>query len=384
MGLKYNDFFKWYTIKEKYKSIISNKLVSSKSEKLKFSLRNSNKIKNNENNNSIAINKENDLRPLRKKENKYLYKKICNNNRKYEHKLLSSHFYKKFVKNKSDNINYEGNNKNTRNKSKINNSLIISGNHNNIIKELKVKNNEIIKKSYSSKSLISLNKANINEKMIENKVNNIINNLLSQNENNIHNNNSINLSFNIKKPLIAEKFVNTNLKQVPTNKEQYLSFNEQIKNLENKKLRNYINGGINNKLFNLKKYKKIYFDYFSKNNFDNSINKQEIRNIIIGHKINSKFYNKNNFKMKKCASNYDLGFKKFKKEFINEYNEKKFNYSSKRKYFNKNEYLKFFDNESFNKIASIDVKFKNIFSSLKNNKTIRGKNISKNSQIFKL
>ena len=347
-------------------------------------MRNSNKIKNNENNNSIAINKENDLRPLRKKENKYLYKKICNNNRKYEHKLLSSHFYKKFVKNKSDNINYEGNNKNTRNKSKINNSLIISGNHNNIIKELKVKNNEIIKKSYSSKSLISLNKANINEKMIENKVNNIINNLLSQNENNIHNNNSINLSFNIKKPLIAEKFVNTNLKQVPTNKEQYLSFNEQIKNLENKKLRNYINGGINNKLFNLKKYKKIYFDYFSKNNFDNSINKQEIRNIIIGHKINSKFYNKNNFKMKKCASNYDLGFKKFKKEFINEYNEKKFNYSSKRKYFNKNEYLKFFDNESFNKIASIDVKFKNIFSSLKNNKTIRGKNISKNSQIFKL
>ena len=220
--------------------------------------------------------------------------------------------------------------------------------------------------------------------MIENKVNNIINNLLSQNENNIHNNNSINLSFNIKKPLIAEKFVNTNLKQIPTNKEQYLSFNEQIKNLENKKLRNYINGGINNKLFNLKKYKKIYFDYFSKNNFDNSINKQEIRNIIIGHKINSKFYNKNNFKMKKCASNYDLGFKKFKKEFINEYNEKKFNYSSKRKYFNKNEYLKFFDNESFNKIASIDVKFKNIFSSLKNNKTIRGKNISKNSQIFKL
>ena len=379
-----NDFFKWYTIKEKYKSIISNKLVSSKSEKLKFSLRNSNKIKNNENNNSIAINKENDLRPLRKKENKYLYKKICNNNRKYEHILLSSHFNKKFVKNKSDNINYEGNNKNTRNKSKINNSLIISGNHNNIIKELKVKNNEIIKKSYSSKSLISLNKANINEKMIENKVNNIINNLLSQNENNIHNNNSINLSFNIKKPLIAEKFVNTNLKQIPTNKEQYLSFNEQIKNLENKKLRNYINGGINNKLFNLKKYKKIYFDYFSKNNFDNSINKQEIRNIIIGHKINSKFYNKNNFKMKKCASNYDLGFKKFKKEFINEYNEKKFNYSSKRKYFNKNEYLKFFDNESFNKIASIDVKFKNIFSSLKNNKTIRGKNISKNSQIFKL
>ena len=141
-----NDFFKWYTIKEKYKSIISNKLVSSKSEKLKFSLRNSNKIKNNENNNSIAINKENDLRPLRKKENKYLYKKICNNNRKYEHKLLSSHFNKKFVKNKSDNINYEGNNKNTRNKSKINNSLIISGNHNIIIKELKVKNNEIIKK----------------------------------------------------------------------------------------------------------------------------------------------------------------------------------------------------------------------------------------------
>ena len=379
-----NDFFKWYTIKEKYKSIISNKLVSSKSEKLKFSLRNSNKIKNNENNNSIAINKENDLRPLRKKENKYLYKKICNNNRKYEHIFLSSNFNKKFVKNKSDNINYEGNNKNTRNKSKINNSLIISGNHNNIIKELKVKNNEIIKKSYSSKSLISLNKGNINEKMIENKVNNIINKLLSQNENNIHNNNSINLSFNIKKPLIAEKFVNTNLKQVPTNKEQYLSFNEQIKNLENKKLRNYINGGINNKLFNLKKYKKIYFDYFSKNNFDNSINKQEIRNIIIGHKINSKFYNKNNFKMKKCVSNYDLGFKMFKKEFINEYNEKKFNYSSKRKYFNKNEYLKFFDNESFNKIASIDVKFKNIFSSLKNNKTIRGKNISKNSQIFKL
>ena len=61
-----NDFFKWYKTKKKHKSILSNKLFFSKSEKLNFSSRNSSKIKINENNNNIIINKKKRFKTIEK------------------------------------------------------------------------------------------------------------------------------------------------------------------------------------------------------------------------------------------------------------------------------------------------------------------------------
>ena len=89
-------------------------------------------------------------------------------------------------------------------------------------------------------------------------------------------------------------------------------------------------------------------------------------------KNNNKKYN-----IKKYMSQYDIGFNKFKKDYINAYREKKFNFSKYKKYFNKNEYLKIFDNKSFIKMLSVEEKINNMVNSVRKTGKIVGKNTYK-------
>ena len=95
-------------------------------------------------------------------------------------------------------------------------------------------------------------------------------------------------------------------------------------------------------------------------------------NLFFGNKITNK---KN--KLKKYESQYDLGFKKFKMDYMNYYRDKKFNFSKSKKYNNRNEYFNMFDHRSFNKILSIEEKIGNLFSSLRKTKKTIGKNTFK-------
>ena len=235
--------------------------------------------------------------------------------------------------------------------------------------------------SHSTKNLISLN--NINKQIIQNKVNNIVDNLLLEKKKYNYVKSSPQTSFYINKSINPRKYIDFNLKIEPNNIKNYTSFNKQIKAIGSKKLRSYLIEGINNYSLNLKKYNKLNFDYFSIYNYDNKINKmnnKEIKNIIIGNKNKKNIHfgknNRNKNKMKKSYSLYDFEINKFKLDYINAYNDKKFNFSKNKKYSIRNKYFYLFNNKSFYKILSIDQKFKNIFSSLQKTSKIIGKNTS--------
>ena len=108
------------------------------------------------------------------------------------------------------------------------------------------------------------------------------------------------------------------------------------------------------------------------------MNNKEIKNIIIGNKNKKNIHfgnnNRNKNKIKKSYSLYDFEINKFKLDYINAYNDKKFNFSKNKKYSIRNKYFYLFNNKSFNKILSIDQKIKNIFSSLQKTSKIIGKN----------
>ena len=216
--------------------------------------------------------------------------------------------------------------------------------------------------------------------MTQNKINNIVEHLLLENKNKNNETKISYLSFPKKKTINPKEYIEINLKKYPYEKESFNSYNEPVKALGSKTLRNYLIEGINDYSRNIKQYNKINFDFFSLNNYDNKNSNKEIENIIIGNRnkhnllFGNIIKNKKN-KFKKYESQYDLGFKKFKMDYMNFYRDKKFNFSKNKKYNNRNEYFKMFDHKSFNKMLSIEEKIGNLFSSLR--KT--GKKIGKNT-----
>ena len=139
-----------------------------------------------------------------------------------------------------------------------------------------IKKNENQRKYHSTKNLVSLK--SINEKMIQNKVNNIIDHLLLENKKKTNENKKTTsyLFFPRKKAINPKEYIEVKLKKDPYEKESFNSFNEQVKALGGKALRNYLIDGIDDYSRNIKKYNKISFDFFSLYNYDNKNNNKEI------------------------------------------------------------------------------------------------------------
>ena len=362
---------------DRLKHFTSYKFISPDFEILQLSDRKGHNLKLNKNkeniNNSEKKSKLFDNRKLIKRNlfsNKINISKIRNINKSISYKNKNSSNF--FNDNNSKRIF-------SRNKSinKSFNNLDDSYDRKNIIKK-----NENQRKYHSTKNLVSLK--SINEKMIQNKVNNIIDHLLLENKKKTNENKKAAsyLFFPRKKAINPKEYIEVKLKKDPYEKESFNSFNEQVKALGGKALRNYLIDGIDDYSRNIKKYNKISFDFFSLYNYDNKNNNKEIRNIIIGNRMKhnlffgNKITNKKN-KLKKYESQYDLGFKKFKMDYMNYYRDKKFNFSKSKKYNNRNEYFNMFDHRSFNKILSIEEKIGNLFSSLRKTKKTIGKNTFK-------
>lgn len=356
-------------ISKKLNGFISCKNIYPEIGMYKLSLKQLNRFKNN-------YDKDNSINSERKE-------KI--NNLKYKNDIINKLVSLSNINilNKNNKNDFDDNNNNIVhlkkdyiNKSNVNRSSNrIINTSNNGIKQLNLIH------SHSTKNLISLN--NINKQIIQNKVNNIVDNLLLEKKKYNYVKSSPQTSFYINKSINPKKYIDFNLKIEPNNIKNYTSFNKQIKAIGSKKLRSYLIEGINNYSLNLKKYNKLNFDYFSIYNYDNKINKmntKEIKNIIIGNKNKKNIHfgknNRNKNKMKKSYSLYDFEINKFKLDYINAYNDKKFNFSKNKKYSIRNKYFYLFNNKSFYKILSIDQKFKNIFSSLQKTSKIIGKNTS--------
>ena len=218
--------------------------------------------------------------------------------------------------------------------------------------------------------------------MIENKVNNIVDHLLLENKKESKKENYSMINFPLNKSINSRKYIEIKLKKEPYDKDKFYSFNEQVKSLGNKKLRNYLIDGIDDYSQNIKKYNKINFEFFALNNHDNKKSNQEIKNIIIGNKnknfvFGNKSKTKKNKSIKKSQSQYDLGFQKFKLDYMKTYRDKKFNFSKYKKFYNRNEYLKLFDNKSFYKMISVEDKINSVTNSLRKTGKIIGKNTYK-------
>lgn len=347
-----------------------NKSFNKKDNKLKFL-----KIKHNPINNE-GKTKIFDYSMLIKNSSK-LEKKIQPKNNM--NKLISYSINNNFSKNSLNSIDNKINGNISKNKS-LNNSFYRLENSSNKMLNQKNSSNSDINHFHSTKNLISLK--SINEKMIENKVNNIVDHLLLENKKDSKKENYSMINFPLNKTINPRKYIEIKLKKEPYDKDKFYSFNEQVKSLGNKKLRNYLIDGIDDYSQNIKKYNKINFDFFALNNHDNKKSNQVIKNIIIGNKnknfvFGNKSKTKKNKSIKKSLSQYDLGFQKFKLDYMKTYRDKKFNFSIHKKIYNRNEYLKLLDNKAFYKMISVEDKINSVTNSLRKTGKIIGKNTYK-------
>ena len=231
----------------------------------------------------------------------------------------------------------------------------------NVIKkfEHQIENNIKKRKNKSAKQIENINR-NINTKIIDEKVNLIIKELLSKENQRykIKEDNSRNI-YPLNKEIAPMKYIEYNMQNEPNNPKLYKSYYKQIKFLTDKKIRSFLIEGINDYNENLKKYRELNFEFFSRNN-DNrrKFYQKKIKDIILKdkHKENksTKYTN-----LKYGDLIYNSEREKFKNNYIKAYNEKSLNKS-------KNVYFKYISNNEIKKMISLDDKMKLAYSNSKN------------------
>ena len=229
------------------------------------------------------------------------------------------------------------------------------------------------------------NNAHLNNKkenMIQNKVDNIMNDLFSNKMKNFKLNYTSFKNYPLNLSINPKKYIDANLKNEPYNKKLFLSLNEQIKCLGSKKLRAHLMEGVNDYTQNVKRYNNIDFDYFNyNNNKDLRRSEKKIRNIFNINKTKNNFYFGNTkyndlTKMRQYNNPYELGLKKFRKEYITSYKEKRYNFPTNQSYLHKNEYLQLVDDKTFNKMIPIEERLKIVYQSIQKTTNNIGKNTS--------
>ena len=219
-------------------------------------------------------------------------------------------------------------------------------------------NNIRIRKIQSAKQ-IKYNK-NITQKIINDKVKIIINDLLSKDSRKykIKEEYSKNF-FPLKNSIDPMKYIEYNMLNEPNNPKLYKSYYKQIKFSRNKKIRNFLIEGINDYHENLKKYREINFDFFSKNNdVRRKFYQKKIKDIILKGQIKeNKSIKYTNLRFNDLL--YNSQKEKFKNNYIKAYNDKDFNKS-------KNIYIKYMNNNEIKKMLSLDDKMKLAYSTSKN------------------
>jgi hypothetical protein len=244
-----------------------------------------------------------------------------------------------------------------RNKDNDYNKQINTGN--NMVKTFEnhlQKQNIKLRKIQSAKQIE--NSKNFDQKLIKSRVNSIVKDLLSKKGLRFKaiENNSRNI-FPLNKSLNPTKYIEYNLQNEPNNPKLFKSYKKQMKYLMDENTRKFLIEGINDYHENLKKYKIIYFDMFSKINDGKNLTRRKINDKIFRQKnINKTF--------KYSDILYENGKEKFKNNYLKAY-EKNMIEKENNKINKNNAYFKYLDNNEFMKIMSLDDRMKMAYSSTK-------------------
>ena len=218
------------------------------------------------------------------------------------------------------------------------------------------KKNIKLRKIQSAKQIE--NSKNFDQKLIKSRVNSIVKDLLSKKGLRFKaiENNSRNI-FPLNKSLNPTKYIEYNLQNEPNNPKLFKSYKKQMKYLMDENTRKFLIEGINDYHENLKKYKIIYFDMFSKINDGKNLTRRKINDKIFKQKnINKTF--------KYSDILYENGKEKFKNNYLKAY-EKNMIEKENNKINKNNAYFKYLDNNEFMKIMSLDDRMKMAYSSTK-------------------
>lgn len=218
------------------------------------------------------------------------------------------------------------------------------------------KKNIKLRKIQSAKQIE--NSKNFDQKLIKSRVNSIVKDLLSKKGLRFKaiENNSRNI-FPLNKSLNPTKYIEYNLQNEPNNPKLFKSYKKQMKYLMDENTRKFLIEGINDYHENLKKYKIIYFDVFSKINDGKNLTRRKINDKIFRQKnINKTF--------KYSDILYENGKEKFKNNYLKAY-EKNMIEKENNKINKNNAYFKYLDNNEFMKIMSLDDRMKMAYSSTK-------------------
>jgi hypothetical protein len=218
------------------------------------------------------------------------------------------------------------------------------------------KKNIKLRKIQSAKQIE--NSKNFDQKLIKSRVNSIVKDLLSKKGLRFKaiENNSRNI-FPLNKSLNPTKYIEYNLQNEPNNPKLFKSYKKQMKYLMDENTRKFLIEGINDYHENLKKYKIIYFDMFSKINDGKNFTRRKINDKIFRQKnINKTF--------KYSDILYENGKEKFKNNYLKAY-EKNMIEKENNKINKNNAYFKYLDNNEFMKIMSLDDRMKMAYSSTK-------------------
>ena len=218
------------------------------------------------------------------------------------------------------------------------------------------KQNIKLRKIQSAKQIE--NSKNFDQKLIKSRVNSIVKDLLSKKGLRFKaiENNSRNI-FPLNKSLNPTKYIEYNLQNEPNNPKLFKSYKKQMKYLMDENTRKFLIEGINDYHENLKKYKIIYFDMFSKINDGKNFTRRKINDKIFRQKnINKTF--------KYSDILYENGKEKFKNNYLKAY-EKNMIEKENNKINKNNAYFKYLDNNEFMKIMSLDDRMKMAYSSTK-------------------
>lgn len=218
------------------------------------------------------------------------------------------------------------------------------------------KKNIKLRKIQSAKQIE--NSKNFDQKLIKSRVNSIVKDLLSKKGLRFKaiENNSRNI-FPLNKSLNPTKYIEYNLQNEPNNPKLFKSYKKQMKYLMDENTRKFLIEGINDYHENLKKYKIIYFDMFSKINDGKNLTRRKINDKIFRQKnINKTF--------KYSDILYENGKEKFKNNYLKAY-EKNMIEKENNKINKNNAYFKYLDNNEFMKIMSLDDRMKMAYTSTK-------------------
>lgn len=308
---------------------------------------------------------------------KFLTSRIIN---LFPQKSKDENIFQKFINLSS--IKIKSNNTQRIQKISINkklNCLYKSKKNNTIISKCK---KELNKNKYinlrtinSAKRIWNNNKKNnIRKNIIQSKVNETVKKLLSKNNVKIMKKSFRDENYSLNHNKNKTKYLTMVLREEPSKVKTFRTYKTQMKYfLDKNRIKSLIEGN-NDYHLNLKCYNEIFFESFSSLNMDKT-------NFVKAKNLNlTNIYNENKSVFMK--TNYKIGnkFNKFKNDYIQAYDEWKFNYNNRNndKYINNHSYFKFMSKKRFNNMMSIDEKINLLENSIKNDIKIQKQNSLKN------